>query len=143
MKRLGWVALSVLLSVAFLSGTSNAAQVFVTTIPDGWGAQSWNTPETMIRLNVGDTWRIKNLDESAKHTLHTPGQPCPHGGTYVYDSTGKVVETGENFNSIPVGGWLDCVLETTLDNSNGDEQVWDHFQYDGTNGKVYIVVTQP
>ncbi len=121
----------------------DAPVVFEYTIADGWGDKSWNTPDTMFRLHVGDTFRIKNLDTTAQHTLHTPGEPCPHGGNFVYDSTGAVVDTGTNFDSIPVGGWLDCITDTTLDNSNGDNQVWDHFQYDGTNGKIYLVVTQP
>jgi hypothetical protein len=145
MKKLTLATRAILGSLTLLAAprTASAAQVVEYTIQDGWGSKSWNTPDTMFRLHVGDTWRIKNLDTTAQHTLHTPGQPCPHGGTNVYDSTGAVVHTGENFDSIPVGGWLDCVLTTTLDNSNGDDQVYDHFQYDGTNGKIYVVVTEP
>ena len=48
---------------------------------------------------------------------------------------------GENFDTIPVGGWLECVLDRPVEND--DDAMYDHFQYDGSNGRIFLSVTQP
>ena len=108
------------------------------TIASGWGNRSWNTAATPFRMHVGDTWKIINLDASAQHTLHTAGSPCPHGGSFVYDAQGQLVRTGSNFQSIPVGGWLLCVLGEPIENT--DDELYDHFQYNGTDGRIFLSV---
>lgn len=111
------------------------------TIADGWGSRAWNTPQTAYVMHVGDVLRIRNLDTTTEHTLHTPGKPCPHGGTFVYDAQGRRVHEGRNFDSIPVGGWLECELTTPFDNRR--DEIYDHFQYDGVRGRIYLSVTEP
>lgn len=138
-------AVSVMGAAWFLNPSTPAAAagpaVHEYTIADGWGARAWNTPQTIFRMHVGDTFRITNLDRTADHTLHTPGAPCPHGGTFVYDAQGNRVSEGRNFDSIPVGGWLECVLENPIENA--DDKVYDHFQYDGVDGRIFLSVTAP
>ncbi len=141
-----FLALKTFVGIFLISGLSfastNVHQIFEYVIEDGWGAKSWNTPETMFRLRVGDTFRVKNLDTTAQHTLHSSGKACPHGGNYVYDSEGKVVHEGSNTESIPVGGWLDCILKAPIDNSDGGTEMYDHFQFEGDEGRIYLVVTK-
>ena len=66
-------------------------------IPKGTGDSPWNTLETIVEVNVGDTLRIINDDDVA-HRLHTFGKPCPHQD-----------------NNSESGEFYDCVVATRVD----------------------------
>lgn len=53
------------------------AEIVEFHIAPGTGKNPWNTPDTMVRVKVGQTLRIINEDNMV-HMLHTNGKPCPH-----------------------------------------------------------------
>ncbi len=121
--------------------TPGADAPVVFTLPEGLGKGAWNKKETEIKLVVGQIFRVVNLDPSEKHTLHTLGDPCPHGGDRVYDAQGQKLTEGFNTDAIPLGGWLECDVKTAFP-SNEDDLIYDHYQFTGTGdaGKIYITV---
>ncbi len=70
MKHLFWVLA--------LTTVCEANEIVEFHIVKGTGRNSWNTPETMVKVVVGQTLRIHN-DDTINHILHTNGAPCSHG----------------------------------------------------------------
>ena len=68
------------------------AEIVEFHIKEGTGAQSWNTQDTPILGQVGDTIRIIN-DDIVKHQLHTFGAPCPHGDSIAPHASEDCVAT--------------------------------------------------
>ena len=71
-------------------------------IPPGTGSGDWNTPETEVVMDVGDTLRLVNNDSMA-HQLHTDGAPFPHAEQSL--APGATVDL---VTSQPFTGWLYC-----------------------------------
>lgn len=77
--------------------TAGASERVEFHIAKGTGDASWNSPETTVKLKIGDTLRIVN-DDDVVHRLHTFGRPCAH----------------QPADSQP-GDFYDCELSTTAD----------------------------
>lgn len=73
-----------MIQFVFLSVFVFSASVFAQSkiiefvIRQGTGEQPWNSPQEIVKVNVGDVLRIYN-DDSVDHRLHTVGAPCGHG----------------------------------------------------------------
>ena len=98
-----------------LSVTVNPVVTF--TIPAGTGANPWNTSDTAVQAQVGQTLHLVNAD-SVAHRPHTNGDPFPHPS-----------------QDIPPGGSADYTLATAFSGS-----LYDH---DNPTGTFWITVTAP
>lgn len=74
----------------------------VFTIPQGTGSGDWNTPDSKVVMNVGDTLRLVNNDSMA-HRLHTDGAPFPHAADNLAPGASVDFVTTD-----PLAGWLYC-----------------------------------
>lgn len=71
-------------------------------IPADTGAGSWNTQDTKVVANVGDTLRIVN-DDSVGHEAHTNGTPFPHPANEIAPGSSADYALYDTFT-----GWLYC-----------------------------------
>lgn len=98
-----------------------AANVVVFHIPAGTAPGSWNTLDSTVTVNVGDTVRLVN-DDSVVHALHTSeGIPCEHGA-----------------DMAPNGGTYDCVIAEPYD-AVADGPLIDHYFH----GAKFWLVANP
>ncbi len=76
-------------------------------IQPGTGNEAWNTEETMLVTDVGQTLLLIN-DDSIRHTLHSFGVPMAHGDP---------IEPGES---------AQYVLAAPYDRGDQTPELWDH-----------------
>lgn len=86
--------------------TDESAAVVEFHIAKDTGNGAWNTKDTMVRVQLGQTLRIVN-DDSIVHQMHTNGTPCSHG------------------NEIAPGASGDCVI-SQKHNPEVDGTLYDH-----------------
>jgi hypothetical protein len=107
-----------LLSLAFVSQL-HANEIVDFHIIKGTENKNWNTPETIVKVQVGQVLRIYNDDEIV-HRLHTSGAPCNHGP------------------SIAPQAYWDCTISKTYsDKVNGE--LYEHNV--GPSARFYLEAT--
>lgn len=104
-------------SMAMFEDEEDAGEIVEFHIPAGTGLKPWNTPDTEVKVRVGQTLRIFN-DDTIVHRLHTnDDRPCEH----------------QPASSRP-GESYDCVIINTADPEL--DLVYDHNS--GGKGRFYI-----
>lgn len=99
----------------------DAGEIVEFRIPAGTGLKPWNTPETVVNVQVGQTLRIFN-DDTIVHRLHTnEDRPCEH----------------QPASSRP-GEFYDCVIINTADPEV--DLMYDHNS--GGKGRFYVRATR-
>lgn len=90
-------------------------------IPAGTGSGDWNSQNSPAVAHPGQIVRIIN-DDNTGHTLHTDGQPCPHG------DTSRKVMRGEHY---------DCEIPARVQRGTL-YRLWDH-ELGGPNSSRFWV----
>jgi len=96
----------------------------------GQDANAWNTPQTAIKGLVGEKIRIRNLDPGDNHTIHADGVPFQHG---VQNPSGVV----------GFGGVNEHTFNSSVNNTGGTPNLYDHFKGVNSAAKVYFNITNP
>ncbi len=78
------------------------AALVVFRIPAGTASSDWNSADTKVLGDVGDTLRIVN-DDAVAHRPHTDGAPFPHPADDIVPGSSADYELQQ-----PFSGWLYC-----------------------------------
>jgi hypothetical protein len=112
---MSFVKLAALFAFAIGFTAVHAEDIVEFHIPAGTNNQAYNTLDTALVVNVGQTLRVYN-DDSVAHRVHTNGIPCAHGDT------------------MAPGGFWDCNIESV--HSAKAKDIYDHNF--GPNAQFYI-----
>jgi plastocyanin len=90
-------------------------------IAAGTGTGPWNTYETAVRIQVGQTLRVYN-DDSVAHAIHANGAPFPHG------------------KKIAPGAFRDHLVVNPSEPSPGSPRLYEHTA--GRSAGFWVIATR-